>query len=233
MKSFRQDDGAPPERSNPAPRLLWALAIGCLLVVFIAVLLPKPDGASSNRTAAANAAPLANTDIERAARLSSARRGLNFGTKSQAIKTPEEIVAGKLARFARSRRQLAYALAKRHGIEMPEDVKRFFDAVEAGNWDEIQARFKGINGGDFSASHGGGRPPGVNDLWSAIIDAYGVAEQVHLWPAQRLLDYGNAVLDSLRPGMVYVGGTDNGRWVPELLNDTGDSENHIIVTDPG
>jgi hypothetical protein len=30
--------------------------------------------------------------------------------------------------------------------------------------------------------------------------------------------------------MVYVGGTDNGRWVPELLNETSDGEQHIIVT---
>jgi hypothetical protein len=29
--------------------------------------------------------------------------------------------------------------------------------------------------------------------------------------------------------MVYVGGTDNGRWIPELLNDTNDGERHIIV----
>ena len=49
-------------------------------------------------------------------------------------------------------------------------------------------------------------------------------------PAQKLLDYGNAILGSLRPGMVYVGGTDNGRWIPELLNETSGSEPHIIVT---
>src|SRR5207249_559684 len=52
----------------------------------------------------------------------------------------------------------------------------------------------------------------------------------HDWPAQKLLDYGNAVLGSLRPGMVYVGGTDPGRWIPELLNETSGGEPHIIVT---
>ena len=45
-----------------------------------------------------------------------------------------------------------------------------------------------------------------------------------------LLDYGNAINAALRPGMVYVGGTDNGRWIPELLNDTSDGEQHIVVT---
>ena len=67
-------------------------------------------------------------------------------------------------------------------------------------------------------------------LRPAVLDAYGVAEQAHLWPAKELLDYGNAILDSLQPGMVYVGGTDNGRWIPELMNDTSSGEQHIIVT---
>jgi tetratricopeptide (TPR) repeat protein len=30
--------------------------------------------------------------------------------------------------------------------------------------------------------------------------------------------------------MVYVGGTDPGRWIPELLNETSGAEQHIIVT---
>jgi hypothetical protein len=72
--------------------------------------------------------------------------------------------------------------------------------------------------------------PKLDPVWHAVLDAYGVAEQVHEWPAQKLLDYGNAILDSLRPGMVYVGGTDNGRWIPELLNETSGREPHVIVT---
>lgn len=63
-----------------------------------------------------------------------------------------------------------------------------------------------------------------------MLDAYGAAEQAHEWPAQKLLDYGNSILDSLRPGMVYVGGTDNGRWVPALLNENSGTEPHVIVT---
>jgi hypothetical protein len=128
---------------------------------------------------------------------------------------------------------LVHELARRHKVEVSRNVERFFDAVESGNWDDIEASFKKINGSDSSAGHGAERPPGVNELWSAIIDAYGVAEQVHLWPAQKLLDYGNATLGALRPGMVYVGGTDNGRWIPELLNDTSDGERHVIVTQNG
>jgi hypothetical protein len=144
--------------------------------------------------------------------------------------TAEEIVARKLAEFSRTRREFADALARRHNVQVSQDVERFFAAVESGDWKDIEAAFQKINGGDSSAGHTDKRAPDIEALWPAIIDAYGVAEQVHLWPAQKLLDYGNAVLGALRPGMVYVGGTDNGRWIPELLNDTNDGERHIIVT---
>ncbi len=144
-----------------------------------------------------------------------------------------EIVGAKLAQFARSRRGFAHALARRHNVQVSGDVERFFDAVESGKWEEIEAAFKKFNAGDSSASQDDARPPEVADLWPAIIDAYGVAEQVHLWPARNLLDYGNSVLGVLRPDMVYVGGTDNGRWIPELLNDTSGGERHIIITQNG
>jgi len=53
---------------------------------------------------------------------------------------------------------------------------------------------------------------------------------VNSWPAQQLLDYGNAVLGSLRPGMVYVGGTDSGCFIPTFLNETSHGEHHIVLT---
>jgi len=144
--------------------------------------------------------------------------------------TAEQIVGARLAQFARSRRGFAHALARQHNIQVSDDVERFFKAAESGNWEEIEAAFNQINGRNSSAGHAEGRAPEVAQIWPAIIDAYGAAEQVHLWPAQKLLDYGNAVLGALRPGMVYVGGTDNGRWIPELLNDTSGGERHVIVT---
>src|SRR5207244_12494641 len=67
-----------------------------------------------------------------------ARGGLSRSESDAApAATAQEIVAGKLARFGKSRRELVHALARRHGIEVPDDVKRFFDAVESANWDEI------------------------------------------------------------------------------------------------
>ena len=142
-------------------------------------------------------------------------------------------MAGKLKQFARSRRDIMRAMARQKNVAVPELVERFFDAVEGGDWMEIKAAFNAINGGEANAGHSSGRLPEVTALWAPIIDAYGVAEQVHIWPAQKLLDMGNAVLSQLRPGMVYLGGTDEGRWVPTLLNETSEGERHIVITQNG
>jgi hypothetical protein len=50
--------------------------------------------------------------------------------------SPEQIVARKLSQFARSRRDFARELARRHNVQVSTDVEQFFAAVESGNWDE-------------------------------------------------------------------------------------------------
>ena len=134
-----------------------------------------------------------------------------------------------MQQFARSRRTLARSMAMQAGAEVPLEVEQFFDALESGHWPDIEARWIPLarQSGQYEKSTNSAP---LNPVWSAVLDAYGVAEQVHEWPAQKLLDYGNAILGSLRPGMVYVGGTDNGRWIPELLNETSGEEPHVIVT---
>jgi hypothetical protein len=144
--------------------------------------------------------------------------------------TAEQIVAGKVMQFGRMRHNLVRAIGHRLQRDVPPEVEKFFDAIEAGQWGEIKIQW------DVLATHSGqyeystNHWEELNPFWPAVLDAYGVAEQAHLWPAQKLLDYGNAILDSLRPGMVYAGGTDDGRWIPELLNETREGEQHIIVT---
>lgn len=215
-----------PDRPKPASRWLGAALIAFLALALLRLLRPPTQeptpAAASAEPVRPEKAPPARPEIRTNAR----PRIVNSAPNPKA----EEIVAAKLAQFTRSRRELTHALARRHCITVPDEVERFFAAVESGDWDRISAAFAEIHGGDTSGSQHSGRTPEVSKLWPAILDAFGAAEQVHEWPAQQLLDYGNAILDSLRPGMVYVGGTDNGRWIPELLNDTSGGERHIILT---
>jgi hypothetical protein len=216
---------------RPRSRAPWLVLIGCAIGFLIGLIRPGSDQPS---TAAPGSKSAGQRPVQlRAPAPQPRHRATPRPASVDSAASATEIVAEKLARFARSRRDLAYALARRHNVTVPADVERFFAAVESGIWPDIQAAFEKINGGDSSASHSERRSPEVVKLWPAIIDAFGTAEQVHDWPAQELLDYGNAILGALRPGMVYVGGTDNGRWIPELLNETTDGERHIVITQNG
>jgi hypothetical protein len=140
--------------------------------------------------------------------------------------TAQEIVAGKIIQFAHKRRETVQAMAQHFKVDVPEEVGRFFDAVATGHQEQADVLFKRLKEERDSAN----RPPGLEKLWPAVLETYGVMQQANSWPAQRLLDYGNAVLDSLRPGMIYVGGTDSARFIPTLLNETREGGQHIIIT---
>src|SRR5712664_4390170 len=191
-------------------------------VVLLGVLLPRGDHSKSGQSISTNqmAGNATGPSVG-----SSGVRSRSHHAHSGPGASAEEIVATKLSQFGRNRRDVMRGMAKRFKVEVRPDVERFFDAVEGGKWEEIEAAFQPM----FEQRKAGTRDD-LNNVWGPILEAYGVAESTHLWPAQKLLDYGNAILDSLRPGMVYVGGTDNGRWIPELLNETSDGEQHIMVT---
>ena len=109
---------------------------------------------------------------------------------------------------------------------MPEDFERFLEAVETRPFDEVKGLFQAMQERRKSEP----TPPERNLLWPVISETFGVAETAHDWPPQALLDYGQAVLGSLRPGMVYVGGSDPGRFIPTLLSETSEGEHHVILT---
>jgi len=142
--------------------------------------------------------------------------------------TAEEVVAGKLRQFGASHRKLTHALAEHFKSEMPDEVERFFDAVEGGNWEEINAAHEALLLSKDQLNQP--RLPELHQIWRPIQEAWGAAREAHNWPAQELLDYGQAVLGSLRPGMVYVGGTDPGCFIPTFLNETSEGEHHVVLT---
>jgi tetratricopeptide (TPR) repeat protein len=201
--------------------------MGCLFLLIIGLLVRwRGDTASQINDSSARSTPADAAADGKAVRVPRARPG--------AALTAEEIVSGKVRQYARLRRDYVHALARRANKQVPSEVEEFFDALERGNWEEIESRFKALRPGEgkgWALLRGeAALRPELQDIWPAIHDAYGAAQEAHLWPAQKLLDYGNALLDSLRPGMVYVGGTDPGRWIPALLNDTRDGERHIVLT---
>ena len=138
-------------------------------------------------------------------------------------------MTNKVSKFARSRREVLHNLAKHLKLEVPAEFDKFFDAVEAGNWDKAHDLFEAMKKIRWSSAGTGA----MAELWPVLTETYGVAEAAHTWPAQKLLDYGQAVLGSLRPDMVYVGGNDAGLYIPTLLNETSEGERHVVLTQNG
>ena len=227
MNKSNPQDLAPRDGSNSQSRWVWLVVAGCALVVFIGLLSPRErDNPSTGTGSQMTSGQGTTTGTELRYARERTRRSFSVPIPER---TAEEIVAGKVVQFGRSRGELVRAAGRRAQKDVPPEVEKFFDALESGNWEEIEKHWKALSrqSGQYEGST---HSPELDPFWPAVLDAYGVAEQAHDWPAQKLLDYGNAILDSLRPGMVYLGGTDPGRWIPELLNETSGGEPHIIVT---
>lgn len=222
MKPIKAPSGG---NSPPASRLPWIITMGCVLVVLLICLRPRSHPNTAASTSAADSSH-GSTPMT----VTHSGRGLNPArTRDESppllARPAEEIVAEKISQFASSREEIVAAMARHYNVTVPEEVNRFF-AAAAGRWEETTNLFATLNQLRMSDN----RQPGLLKLWPAIVETYGVAEQAHLWPAQALLDYGNAVLDSLRPGMIYVGGNDAGRFIPALLTETSGGEPHIVLT---
>jgi tetratricopeptide (TPR) repeat protein len=206
------------EKSGFGSRMLIC---GCLAVVLLAILASL-DGEDHHDAQLATATAVNDSSSGETAAAGVRKRRIS----SRSAPTAAEIVARKVSEFGRNRRGITEAMARRYSVTVPPDVQRFFDAVEAGDWDAIEAAYQAL----LARRKSDPRPRELDVLWGPIFEAYGAAQIAHDWPAQKLLDYGNAVLGSLRPEMVYVGGTDSGRWIPTLLNETSGGAGHVILT---
>jgi hypothetical protein len=219
-----QLQNAQPANCRKSP-WLTILIIGCVLIGFIAIILPRPGSRPDNGQVVANSRASGAGGDSAADRARHRERHAGLTAVSAPREAAEQIVARKAAQFARSRHEVAYAMARKREIAVPPEVERFFAAAQSGTWEQVQAAFEAFRSLRGTAERHD-LDPFAGPVWATLC----ALEQVHLWPAQEYLDYGNAILNSLRPGMVYVGGTDPGRGIPELLNETNDGEKHVVLT---
>src|SRR5262245_1632138 len=145
MTRHLPDDPPPAHDSGPRSRLPWFLAAGCFLVILLALLVTR-----NNREPAAPAATLHNSQPNATGSVDTTVRDRLFArlpnprSHLEPASTAEEIVAAKVAQFARSRRQLARAMAEHFKTPIPDEFERFFDAAEAGRYEEMKAIYKSL-----------------------------------------------------------------------------------------
>ena len=204
----------------------WLVLAGVIAVVVLGILLPRPSLNSGHSSA--DAPGQAGRSASSPGATHNAQTSSRFGRSAPLPQfPPEQIVAGKVAKFADNRLKVFRAMAKHFNVPVTDDIEQFFAAAAAGNWPDLTNRFHALqqqrlNGAQY-----------LQAMWGPILETYGAVQETQSWPAQKLLDYGQAVLGSLQPGMVYVGGTDPGRFIPTLLNETGDGDRHIVLTQNG
>ena len=219
-----EKEAEPPQPDNASSgrrfKWSWCVAIGCLLVILLAIVFPRHATRSTNQAL--------GTNVSASTPINDPRAPSGSFKNPQSDRSPEEIVAAKVRQFVTDRRRIAHAMAKRFKVDLPPEVDQFFEAVAAGRWTEHNALFERIK-----ELRDSGQNEGLRNVFGPILEAQLVSECAHGWPAQKLLDYGNSILGSLQPGMVYVGGTDPGRGIPTLLNETSAGERHIVITQNG
>jgi hypothetical protein len=210
---------------NAGSHLPWVVLVSvvAVLVLLLGTLLPRPKRSLPTEIGNGKPGNQSSKSTVESARVTSIRHGASTTVPQF---TPEQIVSGKVVAFAESRRAIAEKMAKRAKVQVTPEIEAFFAAVQAGKWEDITNRFEKLN--QLRRSEHGGED--LRALWSPIMETFGVAETAHSWPGQKLLDYGQAVLGSLKPGMVYVGGTDPGRFIPTLMNETTDGDRHVVLT---
>jgi len=230
---MKKSENVPIAKSATAPRsplrpwlvLGTSIAVLAIMAGFVFLLRQTPGDLGVQPNVNAPAATSPETLSTNAPR----RFGTAFPTRAEATaaSSPEQIVAARVNRFAASRRKVMRDYAEELKVAVPAEYEKFFDFAEAGNWAELHALFLDLK---ERRQHGEMDSTEQARLWSALFETHGVAEIAHGWPAQELLDYGHSVLGALRPGMIYLGGTDAGRFIPTLLNETDGGERHVIFT---
>jgi hypothetical protein len=208
-------------------RGLWLLAAGCLLLV-LAVWLWKARNQTSeiSQSAAVESAEANPQHGQRAPARDRATPSHGGSVGGWNAPSPDLIVTGKVAQFTRSRRAIVHDLAQHFNVAVPDEAELYLMAAEAGNWEEADAIFEAMEKRQRSES----ASADLGVIWPAIQEVRGVAEIARSWPAGALLDYGKELLSSLGPEMVYVSGTDPGRFIPLLLEETSGGEPRAMVS---
>ena len=204
-----------------APGNGWKVLLLLLVIAggLILLSLKKPTPLSDISPAASVAASVSGKPSKRPAFVRAA--------KSSSPQSAEEEVAERLSAFNQNRRELAHRYAKKLGIPVPTELEQFFDAADRGNWEEVDRMYKQLQ--QQKQFGKGADRDALQKLFPTAQEVWGAHSSAQEWSAQALLDYGKDTLGSLGPNMVYLGGTDPGRFIPTFLNATS-GDNHIVLT---
>ena len=134
----------------------------------------------------------------------------------------------RLREFASLKREQIEELAARLHYDVPVEARAFFKAAEAGDYVAVSNAYAQVQ--RLSASNAS-MTGLTNALNVPIHETWGAYEEVYYWYPKLLRQYAEGILDSMPSNSVYFGGTDPGRFVITMYNDTS-KDPHVVVLTP-
>jgi len=135
----------------------------------------------------------------------------------------------RLKEFAKQKHQQAEELATKLHLDVPAEIREFFQVAEVGDCDSVSNSYERIQRltGQLGASL---RMPGYTNVLNVPIYETRGAYEFCNWDGTLLREYANGILNSIPADSVYFGGTDPGRFVITMFRDTTKSPDIVILT---
>jgi len=168
-----------PGEGLPSLRIVLILLVAMVVVILIGILLKKREPVESVGLNPTGSGVSTASHSREAVRVGGALS--HNGTAFASQQTPQEIVAGKVMKFGKNRREVAHAIARRLNVKVPDEVERFFDAVEGGRWDEIDAAHKAMLEDEKQFNQPNSAE--LHQFWRPIQEVWGAAREAQNWPA--------------------------------------------------
>ena len=106
---------------------------------------------------------------------------------------------------------LARDMAKKHGVEMPAQVEKFFAAAQKRDWTSSTNLFLAIREEEQNERKDTASNP--YHFWGAVQDTWGAFEVFHWMNPKFAKMFGREIVQGIPPGSIYFGGTDGGRFL--------------------
>jgi hypothetical protein len=116
--------------------------------------------------------------------------------------------------FVAQKESQASAAAKADGKEMMPEFKSLFAAASKKDWPKVKSIFEDL--ARRAPQYSGGGPTDnrlTGTQWAAVLETDGALEAFSLGNERYVAAFGADVIQSIPPGSIYFGGTDQGRFV--------------------
>jgi tetratricopeptide (TPR) repeat protein len=120
---------------------------------------------------------------------------------------PDQSMGMALKSFAREKEKQAQSLASSTAAELPSEFQPFFSAIQKDDWETASNQYAVVRYLVFSARiyH--------KSWWQPVLETFGAEDQFRTGTPKYFAAYANAIIQSIPPGSIYLGGTDPARFI--------------------